>query len=303
MKIKNYYEILDVNRKSSKDEIKTKFRKLAKLYHPDSRDDNNIDDNKFKDINEAYDVLMNEEKRKKYDRQSSRYGFGFLANETPLSNIKYEFKSSGQVFGDILNTLLGIHKTDDTHFSEVNIDNKQKPQKGRDITSNLEISLNEGLIGTEKKIAIKGYKGGIKTFTVNVPVGIHNGDKIRLAALGNPGKNGGKNGDLIINVKVNNLTGFELKGNDLIQEIYISPAEAILGTSYKTKVFDDTVIVKLPKYLKNGEYITYKSKGYISKECVRGNLLLHINIKMPTNITEREEHLYEQIYKIEHKKY
>lgn len=303
MKIKNYYDILGVSRKSSKDEIKSNFRKLAKLYHPDSQNNSGTDDNKFKDINEAYDTLINEDKRKKYDRQSSRYGFGFTTNETPLSNIKYEFKSSGQVFGDILHTILGFNKTDDSHFSEVNIDNKQKPQKGKDITSNLEISLNEGLIGTEKKIAIKAYKGGIKTFTVNVPVGIHNGDKIRLAALGNPGKNGGKNGDLIINVKVNNLDGFELKGNDLIKEIYISPAEAVLGSTYKTKVFDDTVIVSLPKYMKNAEYITHKEKGYISKECIRGDLLLHVNIKMPTNISEREEHLYEQIYKIENKKH
>ena len=303
MKLKNYYEILGVTRKTSKEEIKSSFRKLAKKYHPDSQENENNNSDKFKDINEAYDTLINEEKRKKYDKFATKYGYGFTPSDTPLSNIKYEFKSGSQVFGDLINTILGFNKSDDSHFSEVNIDNKQKPIKGKDITSNLEISLNEGLIGIERKIAIKGFKGGIKTFTVNVPVGIHSGDKIRLAALGHPGRNGGKNGDLIIHVKVNPLEGFEIKGNDLITEVYISPAEAILGFKHKIKIFNDIILIDMPKFMKNGEYITHKNYGYISKECVRGNLLLHVNIITPTNLTEREISLYEQIYKLEQKKH
>ena len=303
MKLKNYYEILGVTRKSSKEEIKSCFRKLAKKYHPDSQENVQNDPNKFKDINEAYDTLINEDKRKKYDKHATKYGFGFVASDTPLSNIKYEFKSGSQVFGDLLNTILGFNKSDDSHFSEINIDTKQKPLKGKDIISSLEISLDEGLIGIERKIAIKGLKGGIKTFSVNVPVGIHNGDKIRLAALGHPGKNGGKNGDLIIQVKVNTLEGFELKGNDLIKEVYISPAQAVLGFKKKIKVFNDTVIVDMPKFMKNGEYIIHKKSGYISKECVRGNLLIHVNIKTPSSLTEREISLYEQLYKLEQKRH
>jgi curved DNA-binding protein len=306
MKYKNYYEILGVNRKNSKEEIKLSFRKLAKIYHPDANKDDSTSEAKFKDINEAYDTLMNEEKRKKYDRQVARYGYGFIVNETPLSNIRYEFKTGSGMFSDILTTILGFRKdNNNSHFSETAnpaSEIKQKPERGKDITSNLEITLEEGLIGTEKKIAIKGYRGGIKTFSVNVPIGIKDGDKIRLAALGFPGKNGGKNGDLIIDVKISEHPVFKIKGIDLIKEITISPAVAILGTKYKVKVFEDIVYVNLPKYTKNNEYISSAGNGYISETGVRGNLLLHVNIDIPEDISEREEKLYEQLLKLEKRK-
>jgi len=306
MKYKNYYEILGVNRKNSKEEIKLSFRKLAKIYHPDANKDNNTSDTMFKDINEAYATLMNEEKRKKYDRQVSRYGYGFIPNETPLSNIRYEFKAGSGMFSDILTTILGFKKDNDSSHSGENSSSanevKQKPERGKDITSNLEITLEEGLIGTEKKIAIKGYKGGIKTFSVNVPTGIKDGDKIRLAALGFPGKNGGKNGDLIINVKISHHPVFKIKGIDLVKEITISPSIAVLGMRYKVNVFDDIVYVNLPKYIKNNEYVSSSGNGYISETGVRGNLLLHVNIDIPVDISEREEKLYEQLYKLENRK-
>jgi len=306
MKYKNYYEILGVNRKNSKEEIKLSFRKLAKIYHPDANKDNNTSDTMFKDINEAYATLMNEEKRKKYDRQVSRYGYGFIPNETPLSNIRYEFKAGSGMFSDILTTILGFKKDNDSSHSGENSSSanevKQKPERGKDITSNLEITLEEGLIGTEKKIAIKGYKGGIKTFSVNVPTGIKDGDKIRLAALGFPGKNGGKNGDLIINVKISYHPVFKIKGIDLVKEITISPSIAVLGMRYKVNVFDDIVYVNLPKYIKNNEYVSSSGNGYISETGVRGNLLLHVNIDIPVDISEREEKLYEQLYKLENRK-
>jgi curved DNA-binding protein len=210
------------------------------------------------------------------------------------------------MFSDILTTILGFRKdNNNSHFSETTnpaSEIKQKPERGKDITSNLEITLEEGLIGTEKKIAIKGYRGGIKTFSVNVPIGIKDGDKIRLAALGFPGKNGGKNGDLIIDVKISEHPVFKIKGIDLIKEITISPAVAILGTKYKVKVFEDIVYVNLPKYTKNNEYISSAGNGYISETGVRGNLLLHVNIDIPEDISEREEKLYEQLYKLESRK-
>ncbi|MEG1705811.1 MAG: DnaJ C-terminal domain-containing protein [Clostridia bacterium] len=304
MKYKNYYEILGITRKTSKEDIKNSFRKLAKKYHPDANKSEVNTDSMFKDINEAYDTLMNDEKRKKYDRQVARYGYGFVPNETPLSNIHYEFKTGSNMFSDLLTTILGFKKDNENLNENINSTNeiKQKPERGKDIISNLEITLEEGLIGTEKKIAIKGYKGGIKTFSVNVPIGIKDGDKIRLAALGFPGKNSGKNGDLIINVKIAPHSIFTLKGIDLIKNITISPAVAVIGTKYKIKVFNDLVYVDLPKFIKNDEYITSKGNGYISENGTRGNLLLHVKIDLPQEISEREEKLYEQIYKLENKK-
>ena len=301
MKHKNYYEILGVNRKSSKEEIKLAFRKLAKKYHPDANKENDGEstDEMFKDINEAYDILTTDEKRKKYDRQVNRLGYGFVPNDNPLSNIKYEIKSGAGMFSELFTTILGFKKDDDYFFE--NEEDKNRPEKGKDINSNLEITLEEGLLGAEKKIAIKGFKGGIKTFSVNVPTGIHDGEKIRLAALGHPGKNGGKNGDLIINVHMIEHPTFKIQGSDLVQEIYITPATAIIGDKFKTKLFDDTICVDLPKYLKDGEYIKSEGNGYIDENGNRGNLLLHVNIRMPERISEREEKLYEQLAKLERK--
>lgn len=307
MKYKNYYEILGVNRRSSREEIKLAYRKMAKKYHPDTNKSDETE-SKFKDINEAYATLTNEEKRKKYDRQVARYGYGFINDDSSLSNVKYEFRSGVTVINDLLTTILGFKKDDsqnpDDLASEVKEDKKvkQKPIKGKDIITHLEVTLEEGLLGVEKKIAIKTYKSGMKTFSVNVPIGIKNGDKIRLAALGNPGKNGGKNGDLIIHVKLLNHPEFKLNGIDLEKTITISPALAALGGKYKVVMMDEKIFITLPKHLKDGQIVTVPSKGYISEDSQRGNLLLKIHIDMPSGISEREEKLYEQILKIEKKR-
>lgn len=307
MKYKNYYEILGVNRRSSKEEIKLAYRKMAKKYHPDTNKGDETEA-KFKDINEAYATLTNEEKRRKYDRQVARYGYGIVNGDSSLSNVKYELKSGVTVINDLLTTILGFKKEEAQNFGDINNGPKedkkpkQKPIKGKDIITHLEVTLEEGLLGVEKKIAIKTYKSGMKTFSVNVPIGIKNGDKIRLAALGNPGKNGGKNGDLIIHVKLLNHPEFKLNGIDLEKTITISPALAALGGKYKISIMDEKLFITLPKHLQDGQIVTVPSKGYISEDGEKGNLLLKIHIDMPEGISEREEKLYEQILKIEKKR-
>lgn len=310
MKYKNYYEILNVNRKSSRDEIRTSFRKLAKKFHPDTNKTPEAE-SMFKDINEAYDILTNDDKRKKYDRQVAKYGYGIVDADSSLSNVKYEFKSGVNVINDILSTILGFKKEDLTQPDTSDISKseskeerkgKLKPEKGKDIISSLEVSLEEGFFGAEKKIAIKSYKTGLNTFSVNVPIGIQNGDSIRLAALGNAGKNGGKNGDLIIHVKLLQDDAFKLDGINLKKDITITPALAALGGKYKLNVFDETIFVSLPKHLKNGEIVKVEKKGYISEDENRGDLLLKVNIELPEEISAREENLYEQILKYERKR-
>lgn len=303
MKYKNYYEILEVNRKSSDQDIKLNFRRLAKEYHPDKNKSAEAED-KFKDINEAYAVLMDPEKRRKYDRQVAKYGYGFANLESGLQDVKYEFKSGANVFNDLLNQILGLRK-DSSAQNDNDIDSverRQKPTKGTDIVTHLDVTLEEGFFGAEKKIAIKAYKTGMKTFSVKVPVGIKSGDKIRLAALGNPGKNGGKNGDLIIHVNLLENDEFKLSGSDLIKEIDITPAVAALGGKYKLQVMDEKLFVSLPKHLRDGEIVTVPNKGYIKEDGQRGDLNLKVHIDLPDDISEREEKLYEQLLKIERKR-
>ncbi len=304
MKYKNYYQILEVNRKSSDQDIKLNFRRLAKEYHPDKNKSPEAEE-KFKDINEAYAVLTDAEKRKKYDKQVAKYGYGFATIESGLQDVKYEFKSGQNVFNDLLNQILGFKKDSNSATSADDIDSverRQKPIKGTDIVTHLDVTLEEGFFGAEKKIAIKAYKTGMKTFSVKVPVGIKNGDKIRLAALGNPGKNGGKNGDLIIHVKLLDDAEFKVAGTDLIKEIDITPAVAALGGKYKLQVMDEKLFVSLPKHLRDGEVVTVPKKGYINEDGDRGDLNLKVHIDLPEDISEREEKLYEQLLKIERKR-
>lgn len=304
MKYKNYYEILNVTRKSSMQEIKLSYRKLAKKYHPDTNKSVEAE-TMFKDVNEAYATLTNEEKRKKYDRQVARLGYGFDENDSSLSNVTYEFKSGVNVINDLFTTILGFKK-DEYIPNVVNEDQnkddktkKAKPVKGTDIITHLDVTLEEGYFGAEKKIAIKSFKSGMQTFSVNVPIGIQSGDKIRLAALGNPGKNGGKNGDLIIHVKLLEDEEYKLDGIDLIKNVTVSPAVAAIGGKLKLNIIDEKIIVTLPKRLRDGELVNVPEKGYISEDGVRGDLILKVHIDLPAEISEREEKLYEQILKIE----
>ncbi len=309
MKYKNYYEILEVTRKSSIQDIKLSYRKLAKKYHPDTNKSESAE-TMFKDINEAYATLTNEEKRKKYDRQVAKLGYGFSDNDSSLSNIKYEFKSGVNVINDLFTTILGFRKDDNANDLSNNSNEndkddkkvKQKPIKGTDIITHLDVSLEEGFLGTEKKIVIKSFKSGMQTFSVNVPIGIQSGDKIRLAALGNPGKNGGKNGDLIIHVKLLESDEFKLDGIDLIKDITITPSTAAIGGKIKLQVMDEKIIITLPKHLRDNELVNIPGKGYISEDGSRGDLILKVHIDLPADISEREEKLYEQISKIEKKR-
>ncbi len=306
MKYKNYYEILNVTRKSSIQEIKLSYRKLAKKYHPDTNKSAEAE-TMFKDVNEAYATLTNEEKRKKYDRQVAKFGYGFDENDSSLSNVKYEFKSGVNVINDLFTTILGFRKDENVQVGSNEQDKddrskKSKPIKGTDIITHLDVSLEEGYFGTEKKIAIKSFKSGMQTFAVNVPIGIQSGDKIRLAALGNPGKNGGKNGDLIIHVKLLEHEDYKLNGIDLTRNVTVSPAVAAIGGKLKLNIIDEKIIVTLPKHLRNGELVNVPGKGYISEDGKRGDLILKVHIDLPSDISEREEKLYEQILKLEKKR-
>ncbi len=306
MKYKNYYEILGVNRKSTLQEIKLSYRKLAKVYHPDANKEPGAEV-MFKDVNEAYDTLTNDEKRRKYDRQVSKLGYGMTDSDGSLLNVRYEIKSGVNALNDMLNTILGFRKDEGKNFGDIyngpkedKKQTKQKPKRGSDVITSLEVSLEEGFYGAEKKLLIKGFSKS--TISVNVPIGIKNGDKIRLAALGNAGKYGGKNGDLIIHVKLLQDNNYHLNGINLEKEIEVSPALAAVGGKSKVILFDEKVFFDIPKHSNENTKIVIKEKGYISEDGMRGDLVIRLKIKMPNDISEREEKLYEQLLKLENKK-
>lgn len=307
MKQKDYYKLLGVNRKSTQEEIKSNFRKLAKKYHPDANVDNKDAEEMFKDLNEAYNVLMDREKKRKYDRQVSRYGYGAVE----LGSINSDSKT-GNVMSEIMNTILGISKdTKDkvvTAAGNVKDDIKEKiemqkePRKGENIETTLYVTIEEGYFGAEKKISFKTTRGSMKNYSVNVPMGIRDGEKIRLSGLGKPGKNGGKNGDLIILVKLRPHPMLRLEGADIQVKLDISPVQAIIGDVIQLKIFGEKVLITVPKNSKTGDRLEISAKGYVVNQNTRGNLLIDLNVKMPEEISEREEKLYEQLLKLEKQK-
>ena len=304
MKQKDYYLLLGVNKRSSKEEIKANYRKLAKKYHPDANVGSPEAEEVFKDLTVAYDILTDKEKRKKYDRQVARYGYGIPPKATRTKEVKYGVKNS-DAKSELISTLLGFGKGAKDMFEAATADikdkmnAKQQPKKGNNIEASLEISLEEGFFGAEKKLSLKTIGGKVNNYTVRVPRGIKDGEKIRLAALGQPGKNGGKNGDLIITVKIKEHSSLKLEGLDIHTNVDVTYAQSVVGDKIKLKVLGEQADVIIPAGTREQDKLTISNKGYVNADNTRGNLILHIVIKYPEELTERERKIYEQLLRVE----
>ncbi|MBR6613356.1 MAG: DnaJ domain-containing protein [Clostridia bacterium] len=304
MKPKDYYALLGVHKRSSKEEIKQNYRKLAKKYHPDANVGKPEMEEIFKDLTVGYDILMDKDKKKKYDRQVVRYNYGAPPKVEKEKTKKYGVKNENTA-NEFVSTILGFGKdateTIKTKASEfkVNIASKKIAKKGDNIEAILEIALEEGLFGAEKKVSLKAAGGKVNTYTVQVPKGIKDGEKIRLAALGKPGKNGGKNGDLIITVKLKEQTDVKLDKLDLHSKLSISYAQAIVGDKVRIKMFGESIEVTVPANTKEGDKIVVDGRGYTTSDGTRGKLILEATLAAPTTITDKERKIYEQLLRAE----
>ncbi len=304
MKPKDYYALLGVHKRSSKEEIKQNYRKLAKKYHPDANVGKPEMEEIFKDLTVGYDILMDKDKKKKYDRQVVRYNYGAPPKVEKDKTKKYGVKNENAA-NEFVSTILGFGKdatqTIKTKASEfkVNIASKKIAKKGDNIEAILEIALEEGLFGAEKKVSLKAAGGKVNTYTVQVPKGIKDGEKIRLAALGKPGKNGGKNGDLIITVKLKEQPDVKLDKLDLHSKLTVSYAQAIVGDKIRIKMFGESIEVTIPANTKEGDKIIVDGKGYTTSDGTRGKLVLEASLTPPTTITDKERKIYEQLLRAE----
>lgn len=304
MKQKNFYEILGVNKKTPLAEIKANYRALAKKYHPDKNIGDKDSEDTFKIVGEAYSTLIDKDKRKRYDKQVLRYGYGVVKNSNG-EEVKYEVKTPKAVASEIISAILGVSKDATQKISGVaeeimdKIHNMKQPKKGENIEASIEITLEEGYFGVEKKLTFKVQNGGTKNVTIEVPRGIRDGEKIRLAALGKPGKNGGKSGDLIIQTKLKEHDVLKLDGADVKMNIDISYATSIVGDKIGLKVFGELFKIDIPRKTKQGDKLIVQGKGYFVNNSTRGNLVLEFNIIVPEEITAREMKIYEQLLKVE----
>jgi len=288
MIFKDYYKILELKtNKVTIEQIRTAYRLAVKKNHPDLNVGSKLAEEKIKDINEAYRVLSDSSKKRKYDRM-------WNSNVAKKNQDYQESKrSTGSVFSDFFNMFFGQVKEKETIKNNI-----KAPIKGENIETEINISIEEGFYGKEKKISLRTVEGNMKTFTIDVPAGIRNGEKIRLIGQGKEGIHGGKNGDLLIKVKIENSNIFKLQGYDLYTDLLITPYEAALGTKVDVNSIDEYSQIYIPKGTQSGEKIKIPQKGYKIGNGARGDLIAEVKIALPKNLTDEEINLYKKLKEI-----
>jgi len=300
MPTKEYYDILGVGKNASDEEIKRAYRKLAMKYHPDRNPNKKEAEERFKEINEAYAVLSDKEKRRQYDTigaEGFRQRFtqedifrGFDFDEI-LSGLfggrgRREFRSGGRGgfdFGDFFAGQGGYQ------------DLGRMPQRGEDILYELSISLEEAAMGGEKKISYR-KDGKIQEVSVRIPKGINTGKKLRLAGKGMQGKKGGPPGDLYLQISVRAHPIFTREGDDLIVEKEISFSEAVFGTTIEVPTLEGKKRVKVPAGTQSHTKMRLKGLGipYFQREG-RGDEYVKVILRVPQRVTEKGRKLIEEL--------
>ena len=284
MVVKNYYKILDLETSHvSIDEIKSAYRQAAKKYHPDLNVGDSLAEEKIKDINEAYKVLSVPSSKRKYDRMwNSKFGKGKKAFTSKLQK------------GAIIDMFLGnIDNTEKVETSK-----KANPVKGENIETQISVNIYDAFYGLEKQIALKTVDGDTKTYTVKVPQGIRDGEKIRLIGQGKPGENGGKSGDLLIQINIEGDNKFKLDGTNINTDLLLTPWEAALGVRTSVKSIDDETKVYIPEGTQSGEKIRIPNKGYYINKTDRGDLVAEIKVVVPKHISVEEKEMYQKLSEV-----
>ena len=293
MIFKDYYKILEIdNNKVSKDEIKIAFREQAKKYHPDVNSENRMAEERFKDINEAYRVLSNPSSKRKYDRMWNTH----VGKKQAKMSYEESKRDKDSLFSDFFNMFFGTTSSNDN--KEIKKVKKKSPSKGENVETEINVGIEDAYFGTEKKISLRTDSGKMKTFSVKIPSGIRDGEKIRLLGQGKQGQNGGKNGDMYIKININENERFKLKGYDIVTDLYLTPWEAALGKRVSIDSIDDTVSLYVPPGIQSGEIVRIPQKGYKDGRGSRGDLIAEVKTVVPKKLTEDERELFEKLKNI-----
>lgn len=324
---KDYYKILGVAEFDSADNIKTAYRKLARKWHPDVAGNSADAISRFKEINEAYEILSNKIKKEEYDRARKFYNYAKGINigqgadeednreETKSSN-KKEAKASGFSF-NWEEFLSKKHRE-----AELKKDETKTSKRGEDIYSDIEISVFEALSGVSKTINMlqtqicpkcngrkfingsicphcngKGETTNYKKFSVKIPAGVKNNSKIRLAGEGASGINGGSNGDLYITIHILEPKSYKTEGLNILKTTSITPFEAVLGTEIKISTLTGNVNVKIAPNTQNGQKIRLAGCGIVQNNKI-GDMILTVEIRIPKDLTNEEINLYKKLREI-----
>ncbi|MDO4594624.1 MAG: DnaJ domain-containing protein [Tissierellia bacterium] len=301
MKYQDYYEVLGVDKKASDAEIKKAYRKLAKKYHPDLHPNDKKAQEKFTKINEAYEVLGDKEKRKKYDMfgdgynfqqgqnfDPSQYGFGNFGNYT------YHTSTEGSGFSDFFNSFFGSGSFTDSFgqkfqgFSDTFT--KKKKKRSQKITKTIDVTILEALNGTNKSLRLK-VNNQIKNINIPIPKGITEDKKIKI-----DGMKYGIDANIYIKVKISDDKR-KLEGLNIIQKEKLAPWDAYLGCKKKITTLNEMINIKVPKNVSNGQKLRIKNKGYTDSKGNTGDLYIEFIIDNP-NLNEKQIELYKKLKEI-----
>jgi len=302
---KSYYDVLGVPKTATTDEIKKAFRKLARKHHPDAGGD----EAKFKEINEAYEVLSDEKKRQEYDQYGQYMGGaagagyggypggypgGGAGNGTwdPRTNT-YTYKTSANSWEDIF----GGTQSGDGGWSDLfssfagGRTSARAPEKGRDVQVTLDITFAEAFTGTEKKVTVRIPDVGEQTVDIHVPAGAVEGGKLRVKRKGGKGDQGADRGDLLIVTHIKPDPLYERKGADVMMTLPISPAEAALGAQIVIPAPDGTKVkLRIPAGTESGKVLSLPGKGAPKvKSGGNGALKVTVKVSVPKKLNEKQK--------------
>lgn len=338
VKFQDYYKLLGIERNASEKEIRNAYRKLARDSHPDlqPKEKKKAAEEKFKLINEAYEVLKDPEKRKLYDRFGAnwKHGEDFSAyqNQRNAGDRSYSFdfgsESGGTGFSDFFESIFGQAFRDrgTGDFQRANgYQRPRRPRKGVDVTAELEVTLEEIYKGEEKQVQLSmqdlcsvcggtgvqknsfcsgcggtGHMDNIRTLKIKVPRDSREGKKIRLKGQGGEAVSGGQRGDLYLNIKVKPHSSYTLKGDDLEADLLVQPWQAVLGDKVSAPTLEGSVRVKIPPRTHSGHKLRLRGKGLLKKDGSKGDYYLRVVVDIPKEVNPEEEELYRKLSEINH---
>jgi len=306
---RDYYETLGVPKSATADDIKSSFRKLARKHHPDLAKDKKAAEEKFKEINEAYEVLSDPEKRRKYDEYGANWhhagnGFGggasaqaggFAGGGSPFGGAGAggDFHFGGTGYSDFFEQFFGTRRG---RGYGGGVDFEETPQRGRDVEADILVTLDEVLNGATRQISFrKGNAPDVQTYTVKIPKGVSEGQRIRLAGQGGSGGARGEAGDLYLRVKLQQHPDYRFEGADIHYEAEIPAWRAVLGGELTIPTPDGRAKLKIPAGTQNGRKFRIPGRGLPEKGGTRGDFYAVAEISIPESVTPEQKELWEKL--------
>ncbi len=317
MEFKDYYKTLGVPRDASEEDIKKAFRKLARQYHPDTATDKKRAEEKFKEINEAYEVLSDKAKRQRYDELGPDWEHGAQFRPPPGGGaggwrraagpggegVEFEFGGTtgfSDFFEHFFGGAQGRRGFGGGGFPGGGAWGGEEtgPQPGRDLESDLLVTLEEAAHGAERVLSLRrrgAGTGGVETLKVRIPAGVTDGQRIRVAGKGEPAHVGGPPGDLYLNVRLQKHPDFRVEGADLYYDLELAPWEAALGAKKTVPTLAQSVAVKVAPGAAGGQQLRLKGLGLPRRDGSPGDLYAVLAVRVPPADSAAQKKLWEQL--------